>query len=83
MASVRLGRMGRSLVVTVPQCWTRRNHLAAGSRIEMEIDGRELRLQPAARRKAPADLLTATPDGLQRVAGWDDMPAAALERCLS
>ena len=45
-----------------------------------EIAGQELRLKSTKPRRSLAELLAATPDGLQRVEGWDEMPAAGNER---
>ena len=79
MLTATLRRSGGSLIVTIPQSWAEQNSLSAGSRLSMEIAGRELRLQPARTRTSLADLLAATPDGLHRSGGWDDMPAAGAE----
>ncbi len=48
--------------------------------LSVEIAGAELRLKPTRQRKRLADLLAATPKGLHRVEGWDEMPAVGAER---
>ncbi|MBK8184611.1 MAG: AbrB/MazE/SpoVT family DNA-binding domain-containing protein [Candidatus Competibacteraceae bacterium] len=67
MASLR--RSGGSLIVTIPQSYIEQNQLEAGAVLSVEISGAELRLKPAARVGALAELLAATPKGLQRVSG--------------
>ena len=53
--------------------------LKAGSLIAVEIAGEELRLKPARKRKSLSELLAATPKGLHRIAGWDEMSQAGGE----
>ena len=79
MLTASLRRSGGSLIVTVPQMYVEQNMLKAGSLLAVEISGQELRLKPARERKGLAELLAATPEGLQRVEGWDDMPQAGGE----
>jgi len=80
MLSASLRRSGGSLIITIPQSYIEQNHLEAGATLAVEIAGTELRLRPARFRRSLADLLAATPEGLHRVAGWDEMPAAGGER---
>ena len=79
MLSASLRRSGGSLILTIPQAYVEQNHLEAGSKLALEIAGQELRLKPARTRRSLAELLAATPDGLQRVEGWDEMPAVGEE----
>lgn len=79
MLSASLRRSGGSLILTIPQAYVEQNHLEAGSKLALEIAGQELRLKPARTRRSLAELLAATPDGLQRAEGWDEMPKAGEE----
>jgi len=79
MLSASLRRSGGSLILTIPQAYVEQNHLEAGSKLALEIAGQELRLKPARTRRSLAELLAATPDGLQRAEGWDEMPTAGEE----
>lgn len=74
MLNASLRRSGGSLILTVPQAYVEQNHLEAGSKLAVEISGAELRLRPAKPRRSLEELLAATPDGLHRVEGWDEMP---------
>lgn len=80
MLSASLRRSGGSLIVTIPQSYIEQNHLEAGARLAVEIAGEELRLRPARPRRSLAELLAATPDGLHRAEGWDEMPTAGGEQ---
>jgi len=79
MLNASLRRSGGSLILTVPQAYVEQNHLEAGSKLAVEIAGAELRLRPAKPRRSLEELLAATPDGLHRVEGWDEMPLAGNE----
>ncbi len=79
MLTASLRRSGGSMIVTVPQSYIEQNHLEVGARLSVKIDGKELRLKPVRQRRRLADLLAATPDGLHRVPGWDEMPPAGTE----
>jgi antitoxin ChpS len=80
MLTAPLRRSGGSLIVTVPQSYIEQNRLEAGALLSVEISGAELRLKPARPRRRLAELLAATPKGLQRVNGWDELPAVGNER---
>ncbi len=81
MLSASLRRSGGSLIITIPQSYVEQNHLEAGATLVVEIAGAELRLRPARRpRRSLDELLAATPDGLHRVDGWDEMSAAGGEQ---
>lgn len=79
MFTSSLRRSGGSLIITIPQSYVEQNMLKAGSLVSLEIAGEELRLRPARKRKTLTELLAATPEGLHRVEGWDDMPLAGGE----
>ena len=79
MLTAALRRSGGSLIVTVPQSYAEQNHLDAGSKLLLEINGDELRLKPGRPRLNLAELLAATPDGLQRVENWDEMSVGGNE----
>ncbi len=79
MLTASLRRSGGSLIMTIPQSYVEQNHLDAGSRVMVEINGAELKVKPGRQRPKLADLLAATPEGLCRADGWDDMPATGGE----
>lgn len=80
MLTASLRRSGGSLIVTIPQSYIEQNQLEAGALLAVEIRGPELRLKPARPRRRLAELLAATPKGLQRVTGWDELPAVGNEQ---
>jgi len=53
--------------------------LDAGSRLLVEINGAELKIQPSRQRPKLSELLAATPDGLWQVDDWENMPATGAE----
>ena len=73
MLSAMLRKSGSSLVLTIPAVYAEQNGLKAGSRMSLEIRGGELRLKPLRQRRRLAELLNATPEGLHRVEGWDEL----------
>lgn len=79
MLTSSLRRSGGSLIMTIPQAYVEQNMLQAGSLVAVKISGEELTLKPVRKRKRLAELLAATPDGLHRVEGWDEMPGAGAE----
>ena len=79
MLNASLRRSGGSLIMTIPQSYVEQNHLDAGSRVVVEINGAELKLKPGRQRPKLSDLLAATPEGLCRAENWDEMPAAGAE----
>jgi antitoxin ChpS len=80
MLIAALRRSGGSLILTIPQSYAEQNHLEAGSRLALEIEGQELRLRPARQHRSLGELLDATPEGLHRVDGWDELPDTGDER---
>ncbi len=79
MFNASLRRSGGSLIMTIPPAYVEQNHLDAGSRLFVEINGAELKIKPGRQRPKLSELLAATPDNLARVADWDDMPALGAE----
>jgi antitoxin ChpS len=80
MLTASLRRSGGSMIVTVPQSYIEQNHLEAGAKLSVKIVGAELCLKPLRQRPRLADLLAATPEGLHRVEGWDEMPSIGAEQ---
>ena len=79
MLTAALRRSGGSLIVTILQAYAEQNRLEAGSLVFIEINGDELKLKPGRQRLRLAELLAATPPGLCRAEGWDEMPAVGNE----
>lgn len=79
MLHASLRRSGGSYIMTVPLSYVEQNHLDAGSRMAIEIIGDELKIKPDRPRLSLAELLAATPPGLCRAEGWDELGAAGTE----
>ena len=79
MLTASLRRSGGSYIMTVPLSYVEQNHLNAGSRMAIEIVGDELKIKPKRARQSLSELLAATPSGLCRVDGWDEMQTAGVE----
>lgn len=79
MTTAVLRKSGGSLILTVPRHFVAQNRLGAGSKVDLEIAGRELKVRPARARPRLAELLAKTPRGLHRAGGWDQMPPAGRE----
>lgn len=79
MLHASLRRSGGSYIMTVPLSYVEQNHLDAGSRLAIEIIGNELKIKPEHPRRTLAELLAATPPGLCRAEGWDELGAAGAE----
>ena len=79
MLNASLRRSGGSLIMTIPPSYVEQNHLDAGSRLFVEINGAELKVKPGRRRPKLAELLAATPENLARVPGWDEMTDVGAE----
>jgi antitoxin ChpS len=73
MLNASLRRSGGSFIMTVPLAYIEQNHLSAGARMAIEIVGDELKIRPQRPRQSLSDLLVATPPGLCRADGWDEM----------
>lgn len=80
MLTASLRRSGGSLIVTVPQSYVEQNHLEAGARLAVEIAGKDLCLRPLRTRRRLAEILAATPKGLHRVDGWDELRSVGVEQ---
>jgi antitoxin component of MazEF toxin-antitoxin module len=79
MLNASLRRSGGSYIMTVPLSYVEQNHLNAGSRLAIEIAGDELTIKPQRPRRSLGELLAATPPGLCRAAGWDELAAVGAE----
>lgn len=79
MLHASLRRSGGSFIMTVPLSYVEQNHLDAGARLVLEIVGDELKIKPERTRPSLADLLAATPAGLCRAEGWDELGSAGAE----
>lgn len=79
MLTASLRRSGGSLILTVPANYAEQNRLTAGSTVALDIAGDELTIKPQRARRSLEELLAATPRGLHRVKGWDEMPAGGGE----
>lgn len=79
MLNASLRRSGGSLIMTIPPSYVEQNHLDAGSRVFVEINGAELKVKPGRQRPKLSELLAATPENLVPVAGWDETPAVGAE----
>ncbi len=73
MLHASLRRSGGSYIMTVPLSYVEQNHLDAGSRLAIEIVGDELKIKPQRARRTLTALLDATPRGLCRAKGWDEL----------
>ncbi len=73
MLHASLRRSGGSYIMTVPLSYIEQNHLNAGSRLALEIVGDELKIKPQRTRRTLNELLAATPEGLCRAEGWDEL----------
>ncbi|MBB1075236.1 AbrB/MazE/SpoVT family DNA-binding domain-containing protein [Rhodoferax sp. 4810] len=73
MLTASLRRSGGSYIMTVPLVYVEQNHLTAGSRVAIEISGDALKITPQRSRQSLRELLAATPPGLCRADGWDEM----------
>ena len=65
--------------MTIPQSYVEQNHLDAGARLAIEINGEELKVKPGRQRPKLAELLAATPEGVCRAEAWDAMAPAGEE----
>ncbi len=79
MLHASLRRSGGSYIMTVPSSYVEQNHLDAGARLTLEIVGNELKIKPERNRPSLDELLQATPAGLCRADGWDEMGTAGAE----
>jgi len=77
-----LRKAGGSVMVTVPPPFLKKHRLSAGSTVEVEIKGDELRVRPGAKKLTLSDILKAAPRTArsQRAPGWDEMSPAGNEK---
>ena len=79
MLNASLRRSGGSYIMTIPLSYVEQNHLVAGSRLAIEIIGEDLKIKPQRARKSLTELLLATPAGLCRAEGWDELAPVGAE----
>jgi antitoxin ChpS len=79
MLNSSLRRSGGSLILTIPQSYVEQNHLDEGSLVSVEVNGDELKIKPSRQRPKLSDLLAATPMGLCRTEGWEEMASTGNE----
>jgi antitoxin ChpS len=79
MLYASLRRSGGSYIMTIPLSYVEQNHLNAGSKLAIEIVGDELKVKPQRPRRSLAELLAATPPGLCRAEGWDELGTTGAE----
>jgi antitoxin component of MazEF toxin-antitoxin module len=79
MLHASLRRSGGSYIMTVPLSYVEQNRLNAGSKLAIEIVGDELKIKPQRPRRSLAELLAATPPGLCRAEGWDELGTTGAE----
>lgn len=80
MATLR--KAGGSVMVTVPPMFLKKHGLTAGSTVDVEIAGDELRVRPASRKVTLDDILRAAPKKARslRAQDWDEMAPAGNEK---
>lgn len=75
-----LRRAGGSLVMTIPKAFIDQNGLLDGSQVELNLAGKTMTVEATPKRRYKlADLMAEMPDGLPRVAGWEETPDVGLE----
>ncbi len=75
-----LRRAGGSLVMTIPKAFSEQNHLFDGAQVELHMTGNRMTVEAQPKRQYKlADLMAEMPEGLPRVAGWEEMPSLGLE----
>jgi antitoxin component of MazEF toxin-antitoxin module len=79
MLNASLRRSGGSYIMTVPLSYVEQNHLNAGSLLAIEIAGDALTIKPQRPRRSLGELLAATPPGLCRATGWDELTPVGAE----
>jgi antitoxin component of MazEF toxin-antitoxin module len=81
MKTVALRKSGGSLILAVPAFFTETNHLAAGDRVEIAIEGQNMLVRPARRMpRYTLDQLLAEHEGdIPRLPKWEAMPPVGLE----
>lgn len=80
MATLR--KAGGSVMVTIPPIFLKKHHLTAGSTVEIEIKGDELRVRPGAHKITLSDIVEAAPKNARklRARDWDEMAPVGNEK---
>lgn len=82
MKTVVLRKTGGSLVFAVPAFFIETNHLVAGDRVEVIIEGQNMVVRPA-RRRLPRytmeQLLAEHEEDIPRLPEWEAMPPVGQE----
>lgn len=81
MKTVTLRKSGGSLIFAVPAFFAETNHLSAGDRVEVVVEGQSMIVRPARRipRYTLEQLLAEHEGDIPRLAEWEDMPPVGLE----
>jgi antitoxin component of MazEF toxin-antitoxin module len=79
--TLALRKSGGSLIIAIPAFFTETNHLAAGDRVEITIEGQSMVVRPARRmhRYTLNQLLAEHEGGIPRLPEWEAMPPVGLE----
>lgn len=81
MKTVALRKSGGSLILAVPAFFAETNHLSAGDKVEISIEGQSMIVRPA--RRIPhytLEQLLAEHEGeVPRLPEWENMPPVGLE----
>lgn len=81
MKSIALRKSGGSLILAVPAFFTDTNHLVAGDRVEVSMQGQDLVVRPVRRRaRYTMEQLLAEHEGdIPRLLEWETMPPVGQE----
>ena len=81
MKTIALRKSGGSLIFAVPAFFTETNHLTAGDRVEVTIEGQSMVVRPARRmpRYTLAQLLDEHEGDIPRLPEWESMPPVGQE----
>lgn len=79
---VFLKKVDGLVMVELPSVYLHQQNLAAGSTVEIEIEGSKLVITPGKRRLTLADILAAAPKDSRtlRAKAWDELYTAGNER---
>jgi antitoxin ChpS len=81
MKTVTLRKSGGSLIFAVPAFFAETNHLSAGDRVEVTINGQSMIVRPERRtRRYTLEQLLAEHEGeIPRVPNWESIPPVGQE----
>lgn len=81
MKTVALRKSGGSLILAVPAFFAETNHLSAGDRVEISVEGQSMVVRPARRipRYTLEELLAENGGEVPRWPEWENMPPVGLE----